>query len=244
MDTIAEVKRVDESAAENMALVALTPAEMPDQQRALAEWCTRKIDAVQRELATFRALEEEAKVGGFRHATYTALVRKAEKRIVYYQKIQQAVEAGYLIVPNMPVNVFAVRVNPDRKPSEQSSTWNSGFRAKPQALPPGEGQYVDESLNTGSRRYNETNAKGEVVTRTQYFSTDYDEEVDFPLRGVHPRVLQATSRAMALKLFDQLAVVQNGGGRDPIVVGQLLDPRGQSRLTTFFVAWWLNTADL
>jgi hypothetical protein len=68
--------------------------------------------------------------------------------------------------------------------------------------------------------------------------------VDFPLQGVMPEVLRATSRAMALKLFDQLGVVLNNGGRDPIVVGQLLDPKGNSRLVTFFVAWWLNTDTL
>jgi hypothetical protein len=245
MDSVTtNLEPTDAAAAENMALVALTPAEMPDQQRALAEWCGRKVDAVQRELATFRQLEDEAKVGGFRQATFTTLVRRAEKRIDYYKKIRMAVEHGYLIVPNMPIDLFAVRVQ-RKTPPKQESSYRSGFAAQAEALPAGAGRYVDETLFHDTVQIPATTHDNKPTTKTQYFSTNYDEDVDFPLRGVHPRVLQATGRAMALKLFDELGVVQNRArGRDPIVVGRLLDPRGGGRVSTFFVAWWLNTADL
>jgi len=33
-------------------------------------------------------------------------------------------------------------------------------------------------------------------------------------------------------------------GTPPLIVGRLLDPRGNGRMVTFFIAWWLNTADL
>jgi hypothetical protein len=49
---------------------------------------------------------------------------------------------------------------------------------------------------------------------------------------------------MALRVFDEMGTVTNQSGRDPIVVGRLLDPRGNRRCTTFFVAWWLDTATL
>jgi hypothetical protein len=74
-------------------------------------------------------------------------------------------------------------------------------------------------------------------------STGYDEP-DFPFALVKPAVLDATQRAMALKVFDTIGVVQNDSGRDPIMVGQLLDPRGNGRLVTFFIAWWLDTSTL
>jgi len=41
-----------------------------------------------------------------------------------------------------------------------------------------------------------------------------------------------------------MGTVQNGVGKDPIVVGRLLDPRGNRRCVSFFVAWWLDTATL
>lgn len=233
-----------ENEEENLPLVALTPWEMPEQQRRLAEWCGRKIDSVQRELATFVALEDEAIAGGFKAASYHANVLRTKKRIVYYEKIKAAVDAGYLIVPNMPTRTFAVRVK-RRAPrhTEASYPSSSNFLAKPDILPSGEGRYVDESTLTQRETIPEQ-SNGKVIERIRYFSTEFDEEVDFPLQGVLPEVLAATSRAMALKLFDQLGVVLNTGGRDPIVVGQLLDPRGHDRCVTFFVAWWLNTATL
>jgi hypothetical protein len=229
---------------DNLALVALTPSDMPEQQRKLSAWCARKIDHVERELGHWTALQDEAIVGGFKHASYTAGLNRTAKRIDYYKKIKAAVDAGYLIVPNMPTVTFAVRVK-RAKPAqrESSSHWQAG-QATPELLPAGEGRYVDEVNHVSSRKYPDENYKGEPTTKTMYFSTDYDEEVDFPLKGVMPEVLRATSQAMALRLFDQLGVVQNSGGRDPIVVGQVLDPRGNQRLTTFFVAWWLNTGSL
>jgi hypothetical protein len=229
---------------ENLALVALTPGDMPAQQQALSAWCDRKIALMERELGTWTALQDEAITGGFKYATYTAGMNRTAKRIDYYTKIKAAVDAGYLIVPNMPTSTFAVRVKrakPLRKESDYQST---AERATPELLPAGEGRYVDDATYTQSETYPSTNYKNEPIEKVRHFATAFDEDVDFPLRGVMPEVLRATSRAMALRLFDQLGVVLNNGGRDPIVVGQLLDPRGNSRLTTFFVAWWLNTADL
>ena len=228
---------------ENLALVALTPSDMPEQQRKLSAWCDRKIDLVERELAHWVALQDEAVAGGFKHTAYSAGANRTAKRIDYYKKIKAAVDAGYLIVPNMPTRTFAVRVKratPARKVRDYES---SAAQVTPDLLPAGEGRYVDETSHIDSETYPDTNYKGEPITKTRYFATEFDEDVDFPLQGVMPEVLRATSRAMALRLFDQLGVVQNDGGRDPIVVGQLLDPRGR-RLTTFFVAWWLNTASL
>ena len=80
---------------------------------------------------------------------------------------------------------------------------------------------------------------------TRYRTGDYDA-VDFPVATMKPIILTAAARAMALKIFDQIGTVSNAGGtgRDPILVGQLLDPRGNRRATTFFLAWWVNTRDL
>jgi hypothetical protein len=229
---------------ENLALVALTPGDMPAQQQRLSEWCDRKIALVERELGTWVALQDEAIQGGFKYASYTAGVNRTAKRVDYYRKIKAAVDAGYLIVPNMPTRTFAVRVKRAKPSSLRREYQGTAQHATPDLLPAGEGRYVDETNVTDSEEYADTNYKGEPITKTRYFSTEFDEEVDFPLQGVMPEVLRATSRAMALRLFDQLGVVQNDGGRDPIVVGQLLDPKGNRRLTTFFIAWWLNTATL
>ena len=125
----------------------------------------------------------------------------------------------------MPTRTFAVRVKRARPTRNESTTKVRPARALPDLLPAGEGRYVDDT-HTDSETYPDTDYKGNPTEKVRYFATAFDEDVDFPLQGVMPEVLRATSRAMALRLFDQLGVVQNDGGRDPIVVGQLLDPRG------------------
>lgn len=49
---------------------------------------------------------------------------------------------------------------------------------------------------------------------------------------------------MALKVFDQIGRVQTSSGRDPVLIGQLLDPRGNGRRASFFIAWWVDTREL
>ncbi|NIN69677.1 MAG: hypothetical protein GTO63_34330 [Anaerolineae bacterium] len=78
--------------------------------------------------------------------------------------------------------------------------------------------------------------------------------------------MKATSRAMALKIFDEIGVlpsetpkgraqtrdrrqlVRSGSMRgDPILVGRLLDPRGTKRnpkVMNFIIGWRLDTSTL
>ena len=50
--------------------------------------------------------------------------------------------------------------------------------------------------------------------------------------------MEATERAMALKVFDELAeardYVRCG---DPMILGHILNPRRQHPAVTFFIAW-------
>jgi len=102
---------------------------------------------------------------------------------------------------------------------------------------------ADSYEKEADEQYEAKNYDGKPIIKTRYTSADYDV-VDFPVSVVKPSILKATQQAMALKLFDQMGIVQNQVGNDPIVVGQLLDPRGNRRCVTFFVAWWLDTASL
>ena len=226
---------------DDVTLVALTPAEMGPAQAELAAWCTRKIAALQAELVdldTNLAIVAEA---GVKCGAFVAAARRARQRVTYYEKIQAAVQAGYLIVPNMPVDVFAVRVKRSRQP-EKVKDWVN-FPATPELLPAGEGRYVDETTTHTVEEYEGKDWEGKPTTKQRYHSADYDA-IDFPVTLVKPVVLGAVQRALGEKLFDQLGIVQNTAGQDPIVVGQLLDPRGNRRRCTFFLAWWLDTRSL
>lgn len=236
--------RSEATPPDDVTLVALTPADMVPAQADLSAWCDRKIAAVKAELADMEVNLELATEHGWKYPSVAASMARIAKRVLYYEKLKTAVDAGYVIVPNFPVNIFAVRVK-RRKQAARTSTFagSSDFRARPELLPVGEGRYVDETVFTSKEIYEEKDRDGKLVTRIRYLSGDYDN-VDFPVVVLKPTILDATKRAMTQRIFDQMGIAQNTSGRDPIIVGQILDPRGGGRLATFFVAWWLNTADL
>jgi hypothetical protein len=229
----------------DLSLVSLSPSEMPAAQAALSAWCERKQTALERELADLQEHHLIASGNGWKLHGLESAMNRAARRITYYGKVKGAVDAGYLIVPNFPVTVLAVRVRgvrPRRQvESEQEGAWV--FNTKPQLLPAGEGHYVDDRMVTSDQSYQEPDAKGGSRRVDRYITEDFDEP-DFPFTLMKPAVLAATERAMALHLFDTIGMVENRSGRDPIMVGQLLDPRGGDRRCTFFIAWWLNTRGL
>lgn len=244
MDTVGTTHEQDVTGVDDQTLVALTPLQMGLAQHELGAWCDRKIAAVRTELRDLETNLELATEHGWKHRSVAATVERTKKRIVYYEKIKTAIAAGYVIVPNFPVNVFAVRVQRRRQQARTSDYATSEkFKATPELLPTGEGRYVDERVFTTSAEYTAKNYEGKEITRTRYTSAEYDD-VDFPVSLVKPMVAEATARAMALKLFDQLGIVQDRMRGDPIVVGQLLDPRGNGRRVTLFIAWWLDTETL
>lgn len=239
-DTVTETAASDT----NQTLVALTPADMGPAQTDLRAWCDRKVAAVRAELADLEANLELAVATGLKLRGVQTAITRTVQRILYYEKLHAAVEAGYVIVPNFPVQLFAVRVQREKQREARADYESSQvFNAKPELLPAGEGRYVDERVFTTSEEYDSTDYNGKAITKTRHVSADYDV-VDFPVALVKPAVLEATHRAMALKLFDEMGIVRNDGGKDPIVVGRLVDPRGKDRRVTFFVAWWLDTATL
>jgi len=230
---------------DDMTLVALSPADMMPTQTALVAWCARKVEAVKRERADLETNLELATEHGWKHTSVEAALNRCARRVHYYEKIAAAVAAGYVMVPNFPIDVFAVRVQRPKQPaSTTDSSWQAQhFTATAQLLPAGVGRYVDDELTFRDESFTEKTVEGKEKRIAHYVSDEYDE-IDFPVALVKPAILAATQRAMAVRVFDQMGTVQNGVGKDPIVVGRLLDPRGNRRCVSFFVAWWLDTATL
>lgn len=244
MDTALAVAEAEQSGPDDLELVALSPGDLLAAQVSLVTWCDGKVTSIHAELTDLRENLRIAKESKWRWQGYATSISRAEKRVLFYEKIKAAVGAGYLIVPNFPVDLLAVRVS-RHKQRERISDYasSSDFDAKAELLPAGEGRYVDNRLFTTAEEYEGKTHDGKVVMRTRHRSSDYDE-VDFPVQAVKPVILDATQKAMSLKIFDEMGIVQNRSGRDPIIVGRLLDPRQTGRVVTFFVAWWLNTNTL
>src|ERR1051326_948244 len=143
---------------DDLTLVALTPADMVPAQSSLVAWCDKKIAAVKQELSDIETNLELATEHGWKHRSVAAALERTKKRVLYYEKIKAAVEAGYLIVPNFPIDVFAVRV---ARAKQRQATSDYAYRrdyktAKAELLPAGEGRYVDDEVFTIHQSYDET----------------------------------------------------------------------------------------
>ena len=92
----------------------------------------------------------------------------------------------------------------------------------------------------------------------QYWANNW-KDLEFPVIMAKPTIMAAATRAMALKIFDDLAILPGSapseGTRpprgDPIIVARIKDPTRsykswstKEHWVTFMVAWHLNTRDL
>src|SRR5690349_13600952 len=100
-----------------MSLSATTPTEMVDCQRGLIEWCRRKILAVKAEAEELLAAYKSAKEKKWKVSTLRRHATLAERRVEYYSKIKAALEQGFILVPNFPVTMFAIRTTQEEPAS-------------------------------------------------------------------------------------------------------------------------------
>jgi hypothetical protein len=230
---------------------ATTPLEMSQAQDSLIAWCGQKIEAMKREASE---LAENLAIA-IKNKWKTDILRRhsalASKRVTFYEKIKAALEAGYCIVPNFPIDLFAIRTDRKKPKSKwyfgsyEGGSWN--FMQPSAQLPVGEGEY--KSVHPLVQTNVDTETK-DGVTKKHYseHATDFDE-VTFPIQMAKPKIMESVSRAMALKIFDQIGLFAQGTG-DPIITGEIVDPRSangnptNNRRVTFIIAWHLNVRDL
>jgi hypothetical protein len=226
-----------------MPLVALTVTEMVAAQNALSEWCEKKLDQVNGELKDALANVKLAKSRKWKSAPFESLATRIRGQIKFYEKVKIAVEHGYLVVPNLPVDAFAVRVSRDEPADTVTSSWHEARTvAATSNLAAGEGAYVSNEANTKTIDDGTDDTGRQLVS---YFPTNY-REIAFPVAIAKPRIIDATQQAMELRVFDRIGLVGGRGNEtaargDPIVVGQIFRKRGWGEQTlTFFIAWWFN----
>lgn len=167
-----------------------------------------------------------------------------------YEKLRAAFEQGYVLVPDLNIDVFAIRTNrakPRRNKRTDEGRWPGGVRDQSSEAPPLEdGKYVSERAVVAAQESTKNvpqrdGTMNPVLTTTQW-AKEFREEIDFPFVLSKPRVLAATERAMALKIFDEIGVspARHERRKDPVVVGRIKYLKGyQSRNFDFLVAWFI-----
>lgn len=220
---------------EDRELTALLPHEMVTAQHDLIEWCDKKIAFVQSECKELYDAYERAKKMKWKDKPLYNLHRSALQRLNYYQKVKGALEAGYYIVPNFPIQMFAIRTKSKLEDSHVYHYW-SDHQQDAQQLPANEGEYKNPFPVIG-RSTREVDGK----TLREDMIEGWDE-FEFPLTMAKPITMDATSRAMALKIFDQLGVLPPTRKEDPVIIGQIKLKKGYTtKLVSFMIAWHLNT---
>jgi hypothetical protein len=224
----------------DLRLVATNPNQLAVEQTRLIAWCQGKIAGLTSNIAELEENLALATRGKWKVTTLRSAIRREKNRLSYYDKIKAALEAGYFIVPNFDAEVFAVRTTRQNPPMQEGAggVWNLQAVEPPPAQL-GEGRHVP-AIPEGHTY--ETPEK-----RTRYVADNFAEEIDFPFALAKPQVLTATQGAMALKIFDDLAVLPRfaRANNDPMVVGIIRRKEGDTtHRCTFLIAWFLDTETL
>ena len=235
---------VKQQEAGNIAVTATIPEEMQCAQDALIVWCRKKVALMKEERDDALACYSEAVKHKWKASPYKRHADGFEKRVVFYDKMLAALQAGYMIVPNMPVALFAVRTGRKKPPkSWMYFKWQSDVPDVPgQPMVAGECTWVSPDPIVESERFKDE--KGADVEKWR--AREISPEIDFPLAMAKPCIMEATGRAMAIKVFDQMGMVPANTG-DPMILAQMIDPRStrwNRRVVSFLIAWHLNTRDL
>lgn len=260
----------DDPRAPETHLVATDPVEMKAAQGDLKAWLEGRLSVLERDIIEANAALNEARKNGWATGAITSARNRAVDEETFYNKILCAVEAGYTMIPDFPIQVFAIREG--ERAREQSQTYigvphasNTGMGrpVAPDCAPAGVGDYRNPQPATWTSTRENKLATPENK-QPRYYTTviRYSHPaapISFPVKSTRSPVMRATARAMKEKTFDQIGVCMPttavAGGRqvqraaragDPLIIGQIVGKRVGSRqkIVSFIIAWHLNLNDL
>jgi len=231
-----------EPPATNIEVTAQNTNEMAQCQSALIDWCKAKILVVRHEAMELKEAFDAAVKKKWASGTLKRHSERALRRVDFYERMLVGLEHGYQIVPPFPVTLFAIRTkakNPDRKKDHYYYSTHEQYAP---GLPEGEGDYK----NPFPTICWESDPSEKDPNRKTYFA-DAWKDLEFPISMARGRIMEATDRAMALKIFDDFGICPESRNADPIIVARLRRPSWNSydmRHVSFIIAWHLNTATL
>jgi len=255
-------------------LVACNPVEMHEARGDLKAWVEQKLATLARDIVEANAALNEARNNNWGTAALTSARNRAVDDETFYFKVLQAVEAGHTIIPEFPIEIFAVRRHEADRSREV--VFNNAVNARDTFLgepvrtdcaPAGAGEYRNpqpwtssstrENLAPGAKERNEPRWYTSV-----YRSANPVGPISFPSMTARSPIMRATAKAMKEKVFDQIGVchpviadaatatrrTETSARRagDPLVIGQILHKRvgSKQKCVSFIIAWYLNVNEL
>ncbi len=241
-----------------LRLVAVQPSEMERAQKDLVAWAQRRLDEENVKCDELMQNYELAIKNKWRSGPFKNALNVSAKRVKSFEKILAALQQGYVIIPDFPVTVIAIRTGRELPVSNYRAN-DSGYvpyqpDQKAQNLTAGEGNYVSPRPEVSAQTQRWTEPTGQNKTHTWSRAKAF-ADVDFPFILAKPAVLDATARAMTDKIFDEIGIApqqstyqkvshQQSGGfkQDPMIIGRIHVPVGVGRKRTlsFMIAWFLD----
>ena len=247
---IAEARSSD--TVDDLVVIASNVDEFHASQRKLIERIRAKQQTHRVESAELEKTVELAAAASIDVEPVRRQIGRLTSRIGFLERTAAALEAGFVIVPNFDCRVIAIRVKenrlPRRKPSVSSYGNPTAREEKADLLPPGQGKYVDPQPTQQTEREVKIEGGKSTTVRTAV-PIELLETLELPADFLKPKVIQRTTAAAAMKIFDEIAVSPSwpNRGKDPMVLGRIRgrdDGYGHGRTLTFLVAWFIDTASI
>jgi hypothetical protein len=255
MTEIAVTQSSDLAITPSFHMMATNPTEMANAKEGIRGWLTTKLAAIESERAEVQAAHDSAQAHKWKTSAFKSILRRIDGQYLYYGKLAAACDAGFTLVPNMDVNIFAVRTkraNPKWRGNEGTSS--SGYRSASPRIPDEEEQRLsvgEGNYQSPAQKFTEYNSKiqkdGKELYHVQQVCDGF-EQIEFPLAVAHPVVMNVVAAAMAKKIFDRIGIVPRTQQRlrgDPIVLGQITRKEGyQTKTASFLIAWYVDARTL
>lgn len=230
-----------------------TTGNMPatQAQAGLQAFVQGKLVQAKAELAECAAALANAKEKKWNTKLLAPIVSRHKKQVEYLEKVQAAVGAGYVMMPNIRGEVFAVRVgNRARLPNNREkdpNSWNRPGQNLPKVQtdspPIGEGDYVAPECHF-EYYVREGEEQGKAVKYRYENGTEFIPEIPFPVIMAKPVLMDATEEAMALKIFDEILICPSRTARkkDPIIFGRINRPTREP--VCFLICWLVRPEEI
>jgi hypothetical protein len=184
-------------------LIARNPQEMSSAQAELVSFFALKVKQEENELLILCDAVDHAKKNKWGVSALNRQISLTRGRKVFYEKALDASKEGFTLIPNVPCDVFAVRVNRYGPQHETEQRYNHNkdvlMPVDSGKLPSGEGRYESALAEIASEKRVEQIPGKEAITR--YFATAQDyRDVQFPLIAARPAIMDTTALAMSKKM--------------------------------------------
>jgi hypothetical protein len=234
--------------------VALNSKQLQEANAEVKVFLEAKIVEFDEEIQELEASRALAKSRRWSTQMFWGPIYRATERKSYYVKLLAAVHAGYSIVPNMPCDWFAIRVDRD-KPGVRTQTLTADYSfqdyptvapREPDLLKVGEGHYEAPTIQSDETRVWAKDASGKQDSLKALKIYNKFDPISFPLAAAHPVVMESTDLAMKQLIFDRIGIVPQSvkPKADPLIIGQIQARHDPEKFVSFLIGWYLDMRTL